>query len=41
MEEIIADNSKLKNFIKWKPKTDSLKKIVNSCLKWEKKIKLY
>jgi UDP-glucose 4-epimerase len=39
MEEIIADNSKIQNFIKWKPKKNSLSYIVKSCIKWEKKIK--
>ncbi len=41
MEEIIADISKIKRFIKWKPKKNSLSKIVASCIKWEKKIRLY
>ena len=35
MQEIIADVSKIKRFIKWKPKKNSLNKIVKSCLKWE------
>ena len=39
MEEIIADNNKIQNFIKWKPKKNSLSYIVKSCIKWEKKIK--
>ena len=34
MQEIIADNSKIKKFIKWKPKKNSLNKIVKSCIKW-------
>ena len=37
MQEIIADNSKIKKFIKWKPKKNSLNKIVKSCIKWELK----
>ena len=37
MQEIIADISKIKKFIKWKPKKNSLNKIVKSCIKWEKK----
>ena len=37
MQEIIADVSKIKRFIKWKPKKNSLNKIVKSCLKWELK----
>lgn len=36
--EIIASNSKLTKFINWKPKFNNLSKIVQSCLKWEKKI---
>ena len=36
--KIIASNIKLKNFINWKPKYNSLNKIVRSCLIWEKKI---
>ena len=38
MEMVIANNLKLKKFIKWKPKYGSLKQIVKSCIKWEKKI---
>ncbi len=41
MEEIIADISKIKKFINWRPKKNSIYHIVKSCLKWEKKIKLY
>ena len=37
--EIIASNSKLKKFIKWRPEFNSLSKIVKSCIIWEKKIK--
>jgi len=37
--KIIASNSKLKNFITWTPKFNSLNKIVKSCLNWEKKQK--
>ena len=36
--KIIASNNRLLKFIKWKPKFDNLKKIVKSCIKWEKKI---
>jgi len=39
MEEIIADASKIKKFLKWKPKKNSLNNIVKSCIKWETKIK--
>tara|TARA_A100001015_G_scaffold309115_1_gene407959 strand:- start:299 stop:1270 length:972 start_codon:yes stop_codon:yes gene_type:complete len=35
--KIIASNKRLLKFIKWKPKFDNLKKIVKSCIKWEKK----
>ncbi len=41
MEEIISDNSKIKKFIKWKPKKNSLGNIVKSCINWEKKVRLY
>ena len=34
--KIIASNKKLVKFIKWKPKFNSLSKIVKSCIKWEK-----
>ena len=34
----VADNKKLNNFIKWKPKYNSLKKMINSSILWEKKI---
>ncbi len=35
--KIIALNKELKKFISWKPKYNSLNKIVKSCLNWEKK----
>ncbi len=38
MEEIIANNKKIKRFLKWRPKKNILSKIVKSCIKWEKKI---
>ena len=37
--KIIASNDRLINFINWKPKYNNLKKIVKSCLNWEKKQK--
>ena len=37
--KIIASNSKLSKFIKWKPKFDNLSKIVKSCIVWEKKLR--
>jgi UDP-glucose 4-epimerase len=33
--KIIASNNKLIKFIKWRPKFNSLSKIVKSCIKWE------
>ena len=38
MVRVICDNSKLKKFLKWKPKFNNLRKIVKSCIVWEKKI---
>ena len=35
----IADNTNLRNFIKWKPKYNNLSLIIKSCLNWEKKLK--
>ena len=35
--KIIATNEQLNKFIQWRPKFNSLKKIVKSCLVWEKK----
>jgi len=37
MIKIIASNKKLISFIKWRPKFNSLRKIVKSCLIWEKR----
>ena len=34
--KIIASNKRLIKFIKWKPKFDSLSKIVKTCITWEK-----
>ena len=36
--KIIASNKKLSSFIKWKPKFNSLSRIVKSCIVWEKRI---
>ena len=36
MEKIIANNSKIKKFIKWSPAKNRLVKIVKSCIRWEK-----
>ena len=38
MEVIVANNKKLKKFIKWRPEFKSTSKIVESCIKWEKKL---
>ena len=35
--KIIATNKKLMRFIQWKPKFNDLRKIVKSCLMWEKR----
>ena len=37
MAKIISDTSKLKRFIKWKPKFNNLDIIVKSCINWENK----
>jgi|TARA_B110000037_G_scaffold130283_1_gene148003 UDP-glucose 4-epimerase len=36
---VVANASKIKKVIKWRPKYNSLKQILNSSLKWEKKFK--
>ena len=36
--KIVADNRRLRKFIKWKPKYNNLKFMVKSSLMWEKKI---
>ena len=38
MVKVISDNQKLKKFINWSPKYKSLNKIVESSIRWEKKI---
>ena len=38
LSQIIANNSKLKNTFKWKPKYNSLKLMVKSSINWEKKL---
>ena len=40
MAKITADNSKLKHFLNWKPRINSLNSMVKTCIKWEKKLKL-
>ncbi len=39
LSQIIADNSKLKKFLRWKPKYNNLNLMVSSSIRWEKKIK--
>ena len=34
----VANNKKIKNFISWSPKNSSLKVMVKSCIKWERKL---
>ena len=41
MEKITAGISKIKKFIKWRPKKNNLSYIVKSCINWEKKIRQY
>ncbi len=38
VEKLISDNSKLLKYIKWRPKYNDLKEIINSSIKWEEKI---
>jgi len=38
VEKLIAETSKIKNYIKWEPKHNDLKKIIESSINWEKKI---
>ena len=38
VEKLIADTSKLLKYIKWQPKYNDLKEIINSSIKWEEKI---
>jgi len=38
MVKVISNNHKLKKFINWKPKHNNLEKIIESTIKWEKKI---
>ena len=37
--KIIASNTNLRKFIKWKPKFNKLDVMVKSCIKWEKNFK--
>ena len=38
VSKIYADTSKIKKSLKWKPRHNNLKKILNSAIKWEKKL---
>ena len=38
IEKVVADVNKFKKFFSWKPKSNSLKLIIESALKWEKKL---
>ena len=38
VEKVVADVNKFKKFFSWKPKFNSLKLIIQSALKWEKKL---
>ena len=38
MAKIIANSTKLKKYINWKPKFNNLNLIVKSCIKWEEKL---
>ena len=38
VEKLIANTSKILNHIDWKPKYNDLNEIINSSIKWEKKI---
>ena len=38
MEQIVANISKIKKFINWRPKKNSLNLIVKSCINWERKL---
>ena len=39
MIKVISDNKRLKKFINWKPRYNTLGKIVKTCLNWEKNLK--
>ena len=38
VEKLIADTSKLLNYIKWQPRYNDLREIINSSIRWEEKI---
>ena len=38
VEQLVSDSSKLQKHINWKPKFNDLNKIINSSIRWEKKI---
>tara|TARA_B100001029_G_C15059179_1_gene456907 strand:+ start:2196 stop:3176 length:981 start_codon:yes stop_codon:yes gene_type:complete len=39
MEEIVANNTKLKKILRWKPRYFNLNEIVKTCMLWEKKMR--
>ncbi len=41
LSKVVADINKIKRKIKWKPKFNKLKLIIDSSLKWEKKLKFF
>tara|TARA_B100000575_G_C23060812_1_gene610729 strand:+ start:100 stop:1083 length:984 start_codon:yes stop_codon:yes gene_type:complete len=38
VEKLVANTSKILKYIKWKPKYNDLKEVINSSIKWEEKI---
>ena len=38
VDQVFADNKKIKKILKWKPKFANIEKIIKSAIKWEKKI---
>ena len=38
VDQVYANTSKFKKVFKWKPKFNDIKKILNSAIKWEKKL---
>ena len=39
VEIAVANVSKLKKYLYWKPRFNNLKKIIKDCILWEKKLK--
>ena len=38
VDKVYANNSKIKKILKWKPKYNNIQQIINSAIRWEKKI---